>query len=156
MQSTCQESLLAAQKFNYKWKRIWCILNTLKENRSGESDNGQSFQNKAKTIILFRARLPGEERSEKYWVLNAKPVAFWYTDVLSLCTYWIARNISLSVQGPQRSLLFKFWLGLTAKLKCSILFLTFSFWGGTLFEKAANPIPPLSGCQFAAVLQSVT
>lgn len=34
--------------------------------------------------------------SEKYWDLsNTKPAAFWYTDMLSQCTYWIVKDISL-------------------------------------------------------------
>lgn len=159
IKSTCQESLPAAQKFNYKLKCIWCILNALKENRLGERDNGPSFQSKGKIITLFRARLlyaycAGEVRK----ILGPQRKA------CCILIRWCAISVHKwncqrhFTQGPrtQRGLLFGFWSGLTAKLKCSILFLTFSFWGGTLSDRAVNPIPPLNGCQLAAVLQSVT
>lgn len=94
--------------------------------------------------------------SEKYWDLsNTKPAAFWYTDMLSQCTYWIVKDISLSMQVSQRIAPFQSWTGLIAKLKCSILMLTFTFQVSTLFEKAVNPIPPLSSCQHAVSCSAI-
>lgn len=40
MQSTCKESLLPTQKFNYWRKGIWWGFNIMKENRLSETDNG--------------------------------------------------------------------------------------------------------------------
>lgn len=96
--------------------------------------------------------------SEKYQNLsNTNPAAFWYTDInmISQCTYWIVKDISLSILVSQRSFLFKSQPGLTAKLKSSISMLMFMFQGGTLFEKAVSSIPSLSGCQDAGSCSAI-
>lgn len=54
-------------------------------------------------------------------------------------------DVSLCIRVPQR-ILFPSRPGLS----CSSLLLTLTFRGGTLFERAANPTPPLSCCRHAA------
>lgn len=95
--------------------------------------------------------------SEKYWDLsNTKPAAFWYTDMLSQCTYWIVKDISLSMQVSQRIAQFQSWTGLIAKLKCSILMLTFTFQGSTLRRQSIQSHPSVAANMQWAALQSKT